>query len=139
MLLVVDANILIAALIKNSDTRKLLLSEELILIAPEFLLEEIKKYLNYLSEKTKLDKEAVKDLLFEVVEKAEIKIYPAEEFKEKIKEAIEFTPDPKDAMYFALALKQKAIIWSNDKMLKNQNKIEVITTATLIKTVFSDS
>ena len=135
MLLVVDANILMAALIKNSITRKLLMSEELILIAPEFLLEETEKYFGYLSEKTKLEKNLIKELLSEIIEKAEIKIFPAEEFKEKLKEAAEFSADPKDSMYFALALKEKAIIWSNDKALKKQNKVKVITTEELKKEI----
>ncbi len=57
MLLVVDANILMAALIKDSDTRGLLMSDDLTLIAPEFLLEEAIKHLDYISRKTKLEKE----------------------------------------------------------------------------------
>jgi predicted nucleic acid-binding protein len=135
MLLVVDANFLMAALIKDSTTRKLLMSEELTLIAPEFLLEEIEKYSGYLSEKTKLEENLIKELLSEVVEKAGIKIYPAEEFKAKLNEASELSPDPKDLMYFALALKEKAIIWSNDKELKKQNKAKIITTEELKKEI----
>ena len=42
--LVVDANIIAAALLKESTTRLLLLSEGMELFAPEFLAEEIGKY-----------------------------------------------------------------------------------------------
>ena len=124
-----------AALIKDSVTRKLLMSEELTLIAPEFLLEEIEKYFGYLSEKTKIEENLIKKLLLEVIEKAAIKTYPAEEFKAKLKEAVKMSPDPKDSMYFALALKEKAIIWSNDKELKKQNKVKIITTEELKKEI----
>ncbi len=117
-----------AALIKDSDTRELLMSDELTLIAPEFLLEETAKYLDLLSRKTKLGKEAVRRLLAEVLQKAEVNIYPAKEFEEKMEEAFKLSPDPKDTMYFALALKTNAPIWSNDKALKEQTKIKIITT-----------
>lgn len=43
MKLVIDANILFAALFKDSLTAELILSDELQLIAPEFLLEEFAK------------------------------------------------------------------------------------------------
>ena len=131
MLLVVDANVLIAALIKDSDTRELLMSDELTLIAPEFLLEEATKYIGYISQKTKLEKEIVEELLTDVIQRAEIKIYPTEEFKEEMKPAFKLSPDPNDTMYFALALKTNAAIWSNDKALKKQGKVKIISTKEL--------
>ncbi len=42
--LIVDANILFAALIKNSMTAKLMFVERLHLYAPEFLLDEFEKH-----------------------------------------------------------------------------------------------
>ena len=53
MYLVVDANILIAALIRDSTTRKLLLSEKFELVAPEFLAGEIDKHIAEISKKAK--------------------------------------------------------------------------------------
>jgi len=50
--LVVDANILFAALIKESFTAELLLSDKLNFFAPEFLFDEFGKYENYILEKT---------------------------------------------------------------------------------------
>ncbi len=41
-------------------------------------------------------------------------------------------PDPDDIQYFALALKLGCPIWSNDKALKEQNTVEVISTGELI-------
>ncbi len=128
MLLVVDANILMAALIRDSGTRELLMSDELTLIAPEFLLEEATKYLGYISQKTKLENGVVEELMREVIQRAEIKIYPAEEFEEEMNPAFKLSPDPNDTMYFALALKTNAAIWSNDKALKKQNMIKIIST-----------
>ncbi|MHA2473510.1 MAG: PIN domain-containing protein, partial [Promethearchaeota archaeon] len=46
--LVVDANILFAALIKDNITSELLLKREFHLFAPEFIFEEFEKYRDYL-------------------------------------------------------------------------------------------
>jgi len=48
MRLIVDANILFAALIKDSSTAQLLVNVELKFYAPEFLFEEFAKYEDYL-------------------------------------------------------------------------------------------
>ena len=50
--LVVDANILFAALIKESVTKELILSNEISLFAPEFLFEEFYKYKEEILKKT---------------------------------------------------------------------------------------
>ncbi len=50
--LVIDANILFAALIKGGLTAELIISDELQLFAPEFLLEEFSKYQDIILEKT---------------------------------------------------------------------------------------
>jgi len=42
--LVIDANILFAALIKNSKTAELIIEKQITLLAPEFLIEEFGKY-----------------------------------------------------------------------------------------------
>ena len=43
------------------------------------------------------------------------------------------SPDPKDTSYFALALKLNCPIWSNDKKLKEQNKIKIYSTEEIVK------
>ena len=50
-----------------------------------------------------------------------------------VEEAEKLTPDPDDMAYFALALKLNCSILSNDKKLKEQNKIEVYNTHELNK------
>jgi hypothetical protein len=44
MILVIDANVIFAALIKDSDTRKIILSGEFRFLAPEFVKNEVQKY-----------------------------------------------------------------------------------------------
>lgn len=57
-----------------------------------------------------------------------ITVVPEEEYSKFMKEAEKISPDPKDTMYFALALKLKCGLWSNDKKLKEQNKVNVYST-----------
>ncbi|MBN2517440.1 MAG: hypothetical protein JXB14_01205 [Candidatus Altiarchaeota archaeon] len=52
MRLVVDANVIFSATIKDGLTRRLLLTGKSELFAPEFLSEEIMKYAEYIAEKS---------------------------------------------------------------------------------------
>lgn len=48
--------------------------------------------------------------------------------------ARKISPDRKDVDYFALALKMKCSIWSNDKPIKNkQNEVKIYNTEELVK------
>ncbi len=57
-----------------------------------------------------------------------ITVVPEEEYFKFMKDAEKISPDPKDTMYFALALKLKCGVWSNDKKLKEQNSVNVYST-----------
>ena len=130
--LVVDANILFAALIKDSVTSELMLHEDMHLYAPEFLLKEFEKYKKLIRKKTNRSKDEFK-IAFDVFERR-IVLVPYEEIKPFIKKAKGISPDPKDVAYVALALKLHIAIWSNDKDLKNeQNKVSVFSTKDLLK------
>ena len=61
--LVVDANILFAALIKENITSELLLKREFHLFAPEFIFDEFKKYRDYLKNKSERTDEDFDHLL----------------------------------------------------------------------------
>ena len=50
MRLIIDANVLFAALIKDSSTAQLLISDKLKFFAPEFLFEEFAKYEDYIQD-----------------------------------------------------------------------------------------
>lgn len=126
MELVLDANILFAALIKDSKTTELLLDARLKLFLPEFALQEFAKYEKELLQKTHRTKGEFYEI-FAILQKI-IKIMPREEFKSKIKEATKISPDKGDIDYFALALKLNLPIWSNDKKLKKQNKVKIYST-----------
>src|SRR4030043_104386 len=58
------------------------------------------------------------------------------EYKEFIQEALEGLIDEDDAPYIALSLKIKAPVWSNDKDLKKQEKVTILSTEDLMNILF---
>ena len=130
MELVIDSNILFAALLKESETSDILFKHTL--YAPEFIFEEFKKYKDYLKGKTKRTEESFIEL-FNLFER-NVVLIPKEEIKPFIEKAEKISPDEKDVPYLALALKLRCGLWSNDKDLKEkQNKVQVYSTEDLIK------
>lgn len=131
MKLVVDANILFAALIKEGSTAELLISDKLQLFAPEFLFTEFVKYEELILKKTHRSREEFNQLLDLL--KEQITIIPKKEIIPFINKAEKISPDLKDTVYLALAFALKSDIWSNDKKLKQgQEKITIFSTEELI-------
>ncbi len=129
--LVVDANILFSALIISGKTEELFFEEDLHLFAPEFLFEELSKYYQLILDKTGRTQEELEELL--TILKKKIKVIPNEETDKFIQLAREICPDKNDADYFALAMKLRCPLWSNDKELKKQKLIVVYSTEELVK------
>ncbi|MEK6957624.1 MAG: PIN domain-containing protein [archaeon] len=130
MKLVVDANVLFAAFIKDSTTRKMILEKQIELFTPYFVLEEIEKYAPYLFMKSGADPRQfkhIKDLLFQ-----KIKVIPKHEVEPFIGEGKRISPDINDKHYFALAIKLGIPIWSNDKKLKKQEQVGVYNTREIL-------
>ena len=128
--LVIDSNILFAALLKESGTSDILFKHTL--YSPEFIFEEFKKYKEYLKGKTKRTEENFNEL-FDLFERNVILI-SKEEIDPFIEKAEKISPDAKDTPYLALALKLRCSLWSNDRDLKEkQNTIQVYSTEELIK------
>jgi predicted nucleic acid-binding protein len=134
MELIIDANIVISALISwNGRTRDVIFLSNVSLFAPEYLLEETEKYRDIIIKKSKLDVasfELAKSLIF-----SKITLIPFSEFESHILEAKEICPDPNDEEYFALALSKDIPVWTDDKMLKRQSDIEIISTTELINSL----
>ena len=131
MELVIDANEVISALISFfGKTAEIIFSDKLELFAPEYLLEEINKYNGEILQKSKLSKEEL-DMLLSLIF-LHIELVPFSEFGRFEEKASEICPDAKDAEYFALALKLGCSIWSEDKLLKRQNLVKILTTSELL-------
>ena len=132
MELVVDANVLMSALIATEGiTYDLMFNDRIKLFSVEFLLEEIEKHKEEILTKSGLSENELELFLSLISSRIEFILYS--EFEELVPEAEKITPDINDAEYFALALKLKCGIWSNDKTLKNQDKVEVYSTEEIIR------
>ncbi len=105
--------------------------QDMELFAPEYALEEINKYKKDIMNKNNLNDEEFEHIRFNLA--IATKFIPLEEYRKELKAALKISPDPNDIDFFALAIKLKLPMWSNDTQLKKQNKIEIITTTELIQ------
>ena len=130
MELVIDANILFAALIKDSTTAKLITNSVFTLFAPTFLIKEFEKYKKEIIRKTR---RSVKEFnAYYMLVSQRINLLEDDEIFSFLDEAKEISPDPGDISYFAVALAKNIAYWSNDAKLKNQTKIQIYTTKDII-------
>ncbi len=131
---VVDTNILFSFFWENSLTKKLLITTNLELMSPEIALKEIKNYKNEIIKKTGISginfiNELKKlKLLIDFVKK--------KSYDNFIKKSIKISPDKNDSEFFALCFKHSCFLWSNDRILKNQEKIKVLSTKEIIEIMF---
>lgn len=133
MIIIIDVNILLSALIKDSTTRSLILTSGQDFYFPEKSMQKIRKYKQYIKEKSGLsDLEFLK--LFHTLMKF-IKIIPDEELLEEWDNAKRIMEhiDPEDVTFIAAALSQEeAIIWSDDRHFEKQNAIITLKTKDVI-------
>ncbi len=140
MRLVVDANVIFAALLKDGATRRVLLLytlNNLELYAPPTLITEVSKYKAYLARKAGITKEKLSGLFDEILSSADIQVSDKKHLVRCMKKAKNISPDPNDSPYFAVALEKRCNIWSNDRRLKEQNVVEVLNTAELLEILSS--
>ncbi len=124
--LIIDANIIISALIKDSKTREILRINLFNLYSPEALLESLEKYREEFIERSGLSESQFDILLDSILDY--IDIIKKEDYYSKLKEAIEIIGhiDIEDTNYIALALSIKNDgIWSDDAHFDKQNKIKI--------------
>ena len=132
--IIVDANVIVSALLKDSITRKALLGERMpAMLAPEFIKEELFKHSAEFAERLKVERKEVEESLRLLFEASGIMIVPATEYSTLLAKALKIIPDTKDAPYIALALKLDCPLWSNDSALKKQSVIKVYSTAELLQ------
>jgi len=133
MKLVIDANIIISALIADSKTRELIVTLEPDLLTPAFVHDEIGNYEDLIVEKSRMEPDQVTqfiELLFQYIE-----VVPADDFYpdiERADEAIGDT-DPNDMLYLACALTSDAAIRSDDSDFNEQSLVEVYSTSDVIE------
>lgn len=128
--MVVDANIIFAALIAKGVIADILFTSKYSFYAPEECLYEIQKYESLLKKKThRMNIHTVFARLMSHIHFVANKTY-----KNSKEKATAQSPDPNDAAYLALAHHLKCPLWSDDKELKNQNLVLVINTQEILST-----
>ena len=132
MKLVIDANVVISALIADSKTRELIVTLEPDLLTPAFVYDEIENYEELIVEKSGMEPSRVAqfiDLLFQYIE-----VVPADEFYPAIDRADEAIgdTDPDDVLYLACAIASEGGIWSDDSDFDEQNLVEIYSTSAVI-------
>ena len=133
MELVVDTNVLLAALLKEAISRELLLDTRLRIFAPEHLIIETQKHLrtsSSLRKRIQLTAKELESLFFLLTEY--IETIPEKEFASRMPEAIKLASHKEDSPYLGLALHFNIPIWSNDKGMRSQNRVKVYTTKDLL-------
>ncbi len=130
MELVVDTNVLYTYFWKNSFARRFLMRMSLELYSPEFALEEINANEQDILKKTGISKEEFKKIREDLA--IAVEFIPLDNYKKFLKSAHDFSPDAKDVDFLSLSLKLKLPLWSNEPLLKNQNKVLVLSTADLL-------
>lgn len=132
--IILDVNIVLSAIIKDSFTREFITKSEHEFWFPEQALDRIKKYKDLIIKKSGLNPkelDSLFEMFFEQVNiaprgKTDINLAKAKEVMEHI--------DKEDVLFIACALSiSDSVIWSNDKHLKKQKLVRVYTTKELLK------
>jgi predicted nucleic acid-binding protein len=135
MKLVVDANVLIASLIRSGTSRDIIMGEKFDLVSPDFLNLELNKHKNLISQKSELSENEVSIVMTILLKRVEI--IPLSEYQEKLEDAAMLMKENiKDVPYVAcfLALKCDGI-WTNDSDFKRRHGIKVFQTKDLVEKI----
>ena len=130
MRLVLDTNILIAALIKNSLTRKIFFLSDFEFHLPEYALEEVTRHRAKIARHSHLSYREI-DLLLSLLLES-VTVVPAQKILPHLKaaEALIGDVDKNDVPFVALALAiENDGIWSNDRAFEHLPGITVWKTS----------
>jgi len=134
MIIVLDTNVFISAIIRDSSTRRLIIESKYVLLFPENIFQEIRKHKKEIINKAGFSEEEYDKLIAKILNY--VHVIPEELIVFKKEEAYNLIKDIDldDILFFATALTFKdSIIWSDDKKLKKQNKIKVLNTKEIIE------
>lgn len=136
MKIVIDSNVLISALIRNSITRKIIMESDLRFYYPAFAIQEIEKYKGLVLEKSGLSDREYHEILKAIL--SYVILVPQEVIAPFIPEASKIIGniDKKDVMFIALALAiSNNGIWSEDGDFKKQKNIKVWATKEILELI----
>ena len=138
MRFVVDANVVISAMVKKGVTFDVFLLNSVLrkfeFVAPEFLMVEVEKHREELSRETKLPEDEFNEVMEFLI--GEIDLVPSSQFSDFLAKGKEVSPHPKDFEYFALALKLGCPLFSGDPALKRQPSVKVLFPREMLDLLF---
>lgn len=137
MRLVIDTNRIIAALIRDSTTRRIIISSGIRFITVGLSLKEIEKYKGEILEKTGNSELELNRILSFLLEKIEIVDDIVIKSKMAQAKAIMDKIDKDDTKFIALALAtENNGIWSDDRHFRMQKVIPNFTTKKLLEFLY---
>ena|SRR3989344_6998067 len=128
---VADANVIISALLKDSATRRLLLISDIVAYSPPYLIEELDEKSGEILSKAGIGEKSMERLKEGLL--LSVRMVPKPEFEAFLGRAREISADADDIPYFALAMKLGCPVWSNDKSMKRQSSVKVLSTTELLE------
>lgn len=129
MKVILDVNIILSALIRDSTTRKIILNFQFEFYFPEPSLEKIRKYKDYILEKSGLSEEEYNKIMATLFKY--IKLVPTEEIDKNWDEAKKIMEriDKEDVVFIAAALGiSDSVIWSDDGHFEKQDEVKILKT-----------
>ena len=132
MRIAVDTNRIIAALVKDSTTRKILFDKNFEFVTPDCTITEIQEHKDELKAKANLSDDEFGILLALIF--GNIKIIPKSDYETYLDECKNDISDADDILVLAVAVATKAeAIWAHDPHFKEQKRIKVFTNIDLLK------
>ena len=133
MKIILDVNVILSALIRDSTTRKIILNSQFDFYFPEPSLHKIRNYKDYILEKSGLTEEEYNKIMVTLFKY--IKLVPTEEIEKNWNEARKIMEhiDKEDVVFIATALSIKdSVIWSDDRHFEKQDKVKVLKTEDMV-------
>jgi len=136
MKLVIDTNRIMAGLLKDSTSRKIILHDSFSFYAPDYIETELNKHRSYLVKKAKIPDEDF-DLLMQIL-LDNVELVPFEDFECEYDRAMNImeTVDENDAPFLAVGLALGIEgIWTEDRHFLGQDLLKVYSTRDLVGTM----
>jgi predicted nucleic acid-binding protein len=133
MKLVVDVNVLISSLIKDSVSRKIIVTSGFDFFFPEPALEKIRKYKEYILKKSGLSDLEYRAVFYTLI--SFMSVVTREDVSEHWSQATQIMAhiDEEDVLFVAAALsRENGAVWSDDTHFDRQDRILVLKTADMI-------
>jgi len=133
MRLVIDTNRIMAGLLKESTSRKIILDNHFLFYAPDYIETELFRHREYLMKKAKISDSDFDTLLHILLE--QITLIPFDTFEPEYSHAIRImeSVDENDAPFLAVGLALTLDgIWTEDRHFLRQDLLKVYHTSDLI-------